>query len=261
MDLGDLFGGGTPPGRTQKARIAVNPDTSSARQRRLRLDGAPRPVDDGGAFPELDTTAPTATETRLKELPQHHAPAEDLASRGGSGTPPRRRRRRRGAIEAHPSGEDDTAGGASAVEKVQRVVNELARKFGAKGLPVTQSEDNARGKTRSRHVPTKSLDTDKLVELFGHGVAAECAKHGGGKQCSKPGCKKPARSGWDRCTKHGGGKQCSKPGCKTPARSDSDRCTKHGGGRQCSKPGCKTPARSGGDRCTKHGGGKRETGL
>ena len=232
MDLSDLFGGGTPPGRTQKARIAVNPDTSSARQRRLRLDGAPRPVDDGGAFRELDTTAPTATETRLKELPQHHAPAEDLASRGGSGTPPRRRRRRRGAIEAHPSGEDDTAGGASAVEKVQRVVNELARKFGAKGLPVTQSEDNARGKTRSRHVPPKSLDTDKLVELFGDGVAAECAKHGSGKQCTEPGCKTPARYGWDKCYKHGSGKQCSEPGCKTPARSGGDKCTKHGGGKR-----------------------------
>ena len=85
MDLSNLdrdFGGGPPPRRNQKARIAVNPDTSSARQRRLRLDGAPRPVDDGGGFRELDTTAPTATETRLKELPQHHAPAEDLASRG-----------------------------------------------------------------------------------------------------------------------------------------------------------------------------------
>ena len=259
MDLSNLdrdYGGGPPPRRNQKARIAVNPDTSSARQRRLRLDGAPRPVDDGGAFPELDTTAPTATETRLKELPQHHAPAEDLASRGGSGTPPRRRRRRRGAIEARPSGEDDTAGGASAVEKVQRVVNELARKFGAKGLPVTQSEDNARGKTRSRHVPTKSLDTDKLVELFGHGVAAECAKHGGGSRCSEPGCKTPARSGWDKCTKHGGGKQCCEPGCKTPAKSGWDKCYKHGGGKQCSEPGCKTPARSGGDKCYKHGGGK-----
>ena len=60
-------------------------------------------------------------------------------------TPPARKRRRL---------EDDTAGAASAAEKIQRSVDELARQFGVEPLRVTPSEDNARGKTRSR-VPKK----------------------------------------------------------------------------------------------------------
>ena len=42
--------------------------------------------------------------------------------------------------------------------------------------------------------------------------------------CSKEGCNKLARDGFDRCKACGGGLRCSTIGCKTAAVDGYDRC-------------------------------------
>ena len=190
--------------------------------------------------------------------------------------PPARKRRRL---------EDDTAGAASAREKIQRDVDELAKQFGAEPLRVTSREDTARGKTRSR-VPSKPPDVDTLLELFGEGmvdadskvcsscgreesrnwyrsaadadliICGSCYVGSRSRTCSVPGCVSQARSGgMGMCYRHGGGNKCSGPGCEKAARSGG-MCFEHGGGKKCSVDGCETEARSGG-MCYRHSGGKR----
>ena len=197
--------------------------------------------------------------------------------------PPARKRRRL---------EDDTADAASAAEKIQREVDELARQFGAEPLRVTSGEDNARGKTRSR-VPKKPPVADSFPEVFGDEMMDEdviiCGRCGQGESCgmrysrvdpdviicskchnkerrlicSEPGCRNQARSAGGKCYRHGGGgnrRICSEPGCKTLAIGGGERCYRHGGGNRricsiCSEPGCETPARSAGGKCYRHGGG------
>ena len=197
-------------------------------------------------------------------------------------TPPARKRRRL---------EDDTADAASAAEKIQREVDELARQFGAEPLRVTSGEDNARGKTRSR-VPKKPPVADSFPEVFGDEMMDEdviiCGRCGQGESCgmrysrvdpdviicskchnkerrlicSEPGCRNQARSAGGKCYRHGGCNRriCSEPGCKTLAIGGGERCYRHGGGNRricsiCSEPGCETPARSAGGKCYRHGGG------
>jgi hypothetical protein len=85
----------------------------------------------------------------------------------------------------------------------------------------------------------------------------KCQKHGGGKRCSIPMCKRGVVYGYDKCQKHGGGKECIEPECVTIAVIGYDKCRKHGGGRRCSELGCTTGVVNGYDRCYKHGGGKK----
>ena len=140
--------------------------------------------------------------------------------------PPARKRRRL---------EDDTAGAASAREKIQRDVDELAKQFGAEPLRVTSREDTARGKTRSR-VPSKPPDVDTLLELFGEGMVDADSK-----VCSS--CGREESRNWYRSAADADLIICGS--CYVGSRS-----------RTCSVPGCVSQARSGG-MCYRHSGGKR----
>jgi len=83
-----------------------------------------------------------------------------------------------------------------------------------------------------------------------------CKRHGGGRRCYTPGCKKGARSGSFHCTAHGGGPRCQILGCKNGAEGSSFFCVRHGGGKQCLFTDCQRKDQGGGF-CKAHGGGRR----
>jgi len=119
-----------------------------------------------------------------------------------------------------------------------------------------------------------------MADEFGS-PGPRCARHGGGRRCSKNGCIKIAKGkvgdGEQRCARHGGGKRCNVDSCRKIAKGDvtvkdehgmpGSRCGFHGGGERCCVEECNSIAKGvieqddaygkAGPRCFRHNGGKR----
>mmetsp|Transcript_19483 Transcript_19483/g.23696 ORF Transcript_19483/g.23696 Transcript_19483/m.23696 type:complete len:418 (+) Transcript_19483:19-1272(+) len=123
------------------------------------------------------------------------------------------------------------------------------------GIGGNENDDIIKDKLKSVRKPGKKccvINCDRLVKS-----RKLCIRHGGGRRCSEPGCKKGAEGATYHCIGHGGGNQCEVQDCRKKARGGSKRCHAHGGGRRCSMLDCNNAAVGKAGLCINHGGGKR----